>query len=109
MEHRCLYRLEHLPPDLDGHRLISVDQQPWLQHVTRAEELGGGMVADRDPSREQALDDQQPEVCDMVEIIWVKGPRPACVPSYVCHELRARDRQIVVAQVLRQLRIVLKD
>lgn len=100
IEHRYLDRLDHFPPHPHCDRLIGADPQPWLQHVTQADELDRRVVADRDPSSEQTFDDQQPEVCDMVEIIWADDPCPAAVTPDVGHEPRARYRQVVVTQVL---------
>jgi len=62
-----------------------------------------------DLSCEQTVEEQQPKIGDLVEIVWGNGPGSARVALHFDDDVLPRDHELLVAEIFRQVRIAIQD
>jgi len=67
------------------------------------------MVGHSDVSGQQAFDQQQPQVCDLVKVVGPNGPWPARVAPHIDEDLSPRDHESVGTEILCQVWITIQE
>lgn len=101
--------LNHVPVDLTHHRMVRSDPKPRLENITWSEKLDAGVIGHRHLAGQQPIDQQEPQVGDVVEIIRLYRPATRGIAHHICQHAFASDRELLRGQIFAQLRICFKQ